>query len=75
MSGGSAAVTVLFQLTIGVSLVLLARLSRKHVDRLVPDTFPADERVRRTGVLRRGALACEIVGVLFVLATIPVFLG
>lgn len=67
--------TIAFQLFVGLGLLALGRWSLARVDTLVPAALPEDERDRRTGVLVRGAWACQVIGIVFILAIVPVFLS
>jgi hypothetical protein len=67
----STLVTVLFQLAIGV---LLIYLGRRVAPRLASTTLLGiDETfdVRRAQLIRRGGIACQVAGVVFVLMIAP----
>jgi hypothetical protein len=50
---------------LGLALLALGHWGRRRTAALVPADLPAADRVRRVATLRRGALACQAVGVLF----------
>jgi hypothetical protein len=54
-------------------LFLLGYWGRRNAEDLVPVSLDADERARRTRVLRRGSLACCAVAMLFLIASIGAF--
>jgi len=68
------ATSVLFQVAVGALLVLLGEWGVRRVDVLVPVELGEDERERRQRVMRRGGRTCQVVGVVFVLMVIPLWL-
>jgi hypothetical protein len=50
---------------IGLALLALGQWGRCRTAALVPADLPAADRDRRARTLRRGALACQATGVLF----------
>lgn len=47
------------------ALFPLGAWGRAHADSLVVDTIQGDDRDRRVAVLRRGALTCQLVALVF----------
>lgn len=58
-------VNLVGSLLLGAMVFLVGWWGRRHVAALVPPTLPPDEREKRERTLRRGALTCQAVGVLF----------
>lgn len=65
---------VAIQLTLAVALVVLGHWGRNNGHVLVPDSLPGEHRDARIRAIRRGATVCQVLGVLFALATIPALL-
>jgi hypothetical protein len=68
------AASVLFQVGVGALLVLIGEWGVRHVDTLVPVELGEDERDRRQRVVRRGGRTCQVVGVVFVLMIVPLWI-
>lgn len=60
---------------LGLVLVVLGRWGRRGAEELgVPPGLPDDRARRRAAVIRRGATASAVVGVMFVLLAIATFI-
>ncbi|HVV08327.1 hypothetical protein [Amycolatopsis sp.] len=59
---------VVFQLALGIALALIGWWGRRNAPALAR-AGPGHQH--RTTVLRRGALACQVVALLFVLTAVP----
>ena len=57
---------------LGLALIAFAfgRWGHDHVDQLMPRHLDARERILQARVLRHGAIACQVVGGLLVIAAI-----
>jgi hypothetical protein len=64
-------ITTLSQLGLAITLLLLGWWGRTAATRIVPPTLSEPDRARRLRVIGRGALGCQVCGLLFALATIP----
>lgn len=53
-------------IVLGVLLGVLSLWGVRHASETVPVTLPEHDRLRRARVLRRGAVACGLLGVVFV---------
>ncbi|MDN5747983.1 MAG: hypothetical protein L0H64_05640 [Pseudonocardia sp.] len=51
---------------LGGAAVLVGVWGRRYAASLLPPTLPAEDRRRRAVVYRRGALACQVAGVLLI---------
>lgn len=60
-----AVVNLVGSLLLGGMVFLVGLWGRRHAAVLVPMGLPPDARERRERSLRRGAVACQVVGVLF----------
>lgn len=65
---------LILQLALSAGLFLLGRWGRLHADLLVTRSLPDEHRARRLNALRRGGLACQVLGVVFALAAVPALL-
>lgn len=65
----------LFFLTFAALLAPLGRWGRRHVPDLVPGHYADEDREHRTKVLRRGALAAEVVAVMFFISGVLLLFG
>jgi peptidyl-prolyl cis-trans isomerase C len=61
------------QLVFAVALILVGLWAWRNAGQLAPAALPADERARKARVYGRGALACLVVGVVFVVAAVLSF--
>lgn len=66
----SPVLDVLFWGCLGAALVLFGRWGSRHTSYLAPRGLREDERDRRERVLARGAVACQVVGVIFLGAVV-----
>jgi hypothetical protein len=64
---------IVVQLLFGVALVLFGRWAARHAGAFVPAGLPAEDRVRRTRVTTRGAIACQIAGAAFAAMNLVLF--
>jgi hypothetical protein len=64
-------ITTLSQLGLASTLILLGWWGRTGAVRAVPAALAESDRARRVRVIRRGAIGCQVCGLLFALATIP----
>lgn len=67
-------VFVIIQLTLAAALILVGAWGRANGHVLVPSSLPDEFQESRVRAIRRGALVCQILGVLFALAVIPALL-
>jgi hypothetical protein len=65
------AISLVLQLALAAALFVLGRWGRLHGESLVPRSLPGEHRTSRLNGLRRGGLACQVLGVAFALAVIP----
>jgi hypothetical protein len=66
-------VSVAFQLGMGALLVLVGRWGGSHAVQLSSTMPTEDERERRRRVITRGSAACQVMGGVFALMVIPLF--
>lgn len=62
---------VLLQWALGVCVFLVGRWGRRKASVLVDVNLDPEDRTNRVGVLRRGAVACHLLAILFFATTIP----
>ncbi|PXY17392.1 hypothetical protein [Prauserella muralis] len=62
-------------LVLAVLLVLLGRWGLRNADTAVPAALGARERARRARVLRRGAVAAQVVAAAFVVVSVLALWG
>lgn len=62
----TAAVDLMASVVLGGMVFLVGLWGRRNADSLLPPTLPERDRARRASVYRRGARACQVVGVLLV---------
>jgi hypothetical protein len=67
-------VTVLFQVGVGLLLVVLGEWGVRRAAVLVPVQVGDAERAHRLRVVRRGGRTCQLAGVIFVLMILPLWL-
>ena len=64
-------VSIVSQMALALGLMLVGRWGRRRAAALVPTSVCSTDRDRRIVAMRRGAIACEVLGVLFAFASIP----
>ncbi|MCQ4079214.1 hypothetical protein NGB36_00925 [Streptomyces sp. RB6PN25] len=64
-------VGIVSQMALALGLMLVGRWGRRRAAALVPASLSGTDRDRRIVAMRRGALACKALGVLFAFASIP----
>lgn len=62
------AVNLIGSLVLGAAVFAVGGWARRNAAHLPPRTLPADARERRVATLRRGAVVCQVVGMLLALA-------
>jgi len=58
----------IFMLVFGIALFPLGAWGKAHADTLVVDAIQGEEREHRIQVLRRGAMTCQVVSLIFLAA-------
>lgn len=66
--------TVLMLLGLSTGLLLIGRWGRRNASNLAPATTSVERRRHHEQVLRRGAMACQLVGGMLVLMAIATIL-
>lgn len=60
--------SIIVSVFLGGMVVLIGVWGGRNAARLAPPTLPPGERDKRTRAMRRGAWACQVIGVLFAVA-------
>lgn len=61
---------IVTSVVVGIVLVVLGRWGSRNALALVPPSLAESERRRRERVLARGAITCQVLGVVFVAGTL-----
>ncbi|WP_131770138.1 hypothetical protein [Candidatus Protofrankia californiensis] len=63
-------IAIVVQLGLGAAVFMIGRWGHSNAEALVPARLPDDNRGRRVRAARRGAIACQVAGVILALTNL-----